>query len=170
MNKEIAQLDATHQKLLDLIEPIEDEDFGRRPSPDRWSLAEIVHHLSLVERRVIGELEGGLSRPPVRMGLLQRLMPISWLVGSRVVRVKAPKSVEPLDPLPSKEEVIANYESVRAGTKEFGIRHGRERLKQLAMKHPFLGTFDGVSAILFIGHHELRHFKQIKETIKKIEG
>ena len=167
--KEIARLDATHRKLLDMIEPLDDELFARRPSPDRWSIAEIVHHLCLVEQRVIAQLEAALDAPPPRMKLRERLMPVALLVGSRVVRVKAPRAVEPLD-APSKKEVVANYESVRARLKEFGTRLGRERLQQLAMKHPFLGTFDGVRAISFAGHHEQRHYKQIKETIKQIGG
>jgi hypothetical protein len=167
MKKEIARLDATHQKLLDLIQPIDDERFRQRPAPDQWSIAEIVHHLCMVEQRVLEELERSLERPAVHVGLLQRLIPVRLLVGRRVVRVKAPKTVEPLD-APSKEEVIANYEQVRRTLKEFSATHGRQRLQQIGIKHPFLGQFDGVGAISFVGHHETRHIKQIKETIKKI--
>lgn len=169
MERVFAQLDATHRKLMDAITPIDDESFRRRPSPDEWSIAEIVHHLCLVEQRVIKELERGLSGPAVRVRLLQRVMPLRLLVGSRVRRIKAPKPFEPLN-APSKEEVIANYESVRRSLKDFSAEHGRAGLKKLPLKHPFLGTFDGVSAVAFVGHHELRHFKQIKETIKKING
>ncbi|HVG31872.1 MAG TPA: DinB family protein [Pyrinomonadaceae bacterium] len=167
MKNEIARLDATHQKLLDLIQPIDDERFRQRPAPDQWSIAEIVHHLCMVEQRVLEELERSLERPAVHVGLLQRLIPVRLLVGRRVVRVKAPKTVEPLD-APSKEEVIANYEQVRRTLKEFSATHGRQRLQQIGIKHPFLGQFDGVGAISFVGHHETRHIKQIKETIKKI--
>ncbi|HEX8144836.1 MAG TPA: DinB family protein [Pyrinomonadaceae bacterium] len=167
MKKEIAKLDANHQKLIATIEPLTDEHFTRRPSADEWSIAEIVHHLCLVERRVLGELEGALDKAPVRVGLLQKLMPVGLLVGRRIVRVKAPKGVEPLDP-PSKAETIANYQEVRRSLKEFSARHGQERLRQLGLKHPFLGTFDGVGAIAFVGHHEMRHFRQIKEIIKKL--
>ena len=167
MKKELARLDSTHQKLLDLILPIDDERFGQRPAPDQWSIAEIVHHLCMVEQRVLEELERSLEKPAVHVGLLQRLIPVRLLVERRVVRVKAPKTVEPLDS-PSKEEVIANYEQVRRTLKEFSATHGRERLQQIGIKHPFLGQFDGVGAISFVGHHETRHIRQIKETIKKI--
>jgi uncharacterized damage-inducible protein DinB len=167
MEKAIAELDSIHGKLLDTITPLTDERFARRPSPDQWSIAEIVHHLCLVEQRVIVELEGALEKPPVHVGLLQKLVPVSLLVGRRMVRVKAPRTVEPLNP-PSKEEVIANYENVRRSLKEFSAQHGQERIQQLGMKHPFLGTFDGISAISFVGHHEMRHYRQIKETIKKL--
>jgi hypothetical protein len=167
MKKELAQLDATHQKLLDLISPIDDERFQQRPTPDQWSIAEIVHHLCMVEQRVLEELERSLEKPAVHVGLLQRLIPVRLLVGRRVVRVKAPKTVEPLD-APSKADAISNYDRVRRTLKEFSATHGRERLQKIGIKHPFLGTFDGIGAISFVCHHETRHIRQIKETIKKI--
>jgi hypothetical protein len=167
MEKAFAELDAIHQQLLETITPVDEERFARRPSPNEWSVAEIVHHLCLVERRVIAELERALSKPPVKVGFLQRMMPVALLVGRRMVRVKAPTAVEPLDP-PSKEDALANYQSVRESLKAFSATHGGERLQQLAMKHPFLGTFDGVGAVSFVGHHEMRHFRQIKETLRKL--
>ncbi len=167
LEKAIAEMDAVHQRLLETVTPLAPERFSERPSPDRWSVAEIVHHLYLVERSVLGQFEGALSKPPVKVGMLQRLLPVGLLVGRRVVRVKAPKGVEPLNP-PSKEDAIANYNQVRAALKEFSARHGDERLQQLGIKHPFFGTFDGISALRFIGHHELRHFRQIRDVMKRI--
>jgi DinB superfamily len=167
MEKAIAELDAVHQSLLETIEPLTPERFSERPSPDRWSVAEIVHHLYLVERSVLGQFEGALSKPPVKVGLIQRLLPVGLLVGRRVVRVKAPKGVEPLNP-PSKEETIANFNQVRESLKEFSARHGDERLQQLGIKHPIFGTFDAVSALRFVSLHELRHFRQIREVMKRI--
>jgi DinB superfamily len=169
LEKAIAELDAIHGRLLETITPLTEEQFARRPSPTEWGVAEIVHHLCLVERRVLHQLEEALGEPPVKVGLLQRMVPVGLLVGRRVVRVKAPKGVEPLNP-PSKEETIANYNDVRASLKEFSNRHGGERLQQLAMKHPFLGTFDGIRAVNFVGHHEMRHYRQIKKVMKKLGG
>jgi hypothetical protein len=36
-------------------------------------------------------------------------------------------------------------------------------------KHPFFGEIDGTATISFIGYHELRHYKQIREVIKKLD-
>ncbi len=56
LEKAIAGLDAIHGRLLETIGPLTEEQFARRPTPSQWSVAEIVHHLCLVERRVLGEL------------------------------------------------------------------------------------------------------------------
>ena len=167
MKNVIAKLDSLHQRLLDAVTPLDPQKFARRPSETEWSVAEVVHHLNLVEQSVLQELERRLTGPPQKAGLRQRFMPLRFLVGSRFFRVKAPERVVPLDP-PAKEAVIENYNRTRAALKEFGLRHGAARLRQLGIKHPFLGNFDGVRAISFVGYHELRHYKQIQEIIKKI--
>lgn len=167
MNKTLRRLDSIHSKLVDTITPIEDPLFSRSPADKEWSIAEIVHHLCLVEERVIKELETELANPPRRIGFLRKFIPTS-IVASRLLRVKAPRGVNPLNP-PARAEVIANYDAARSRLKELCSTHGRNRLKQVIFKHPFLGEIDGTATISFIGYHELRHYKQIREVIKKLD-
>jgi hypothetical protein len=167
MKKVFAQLDGIHQLLLDTIAPLDEEKFARRPSENEWSVAEVVHHLCLVEERMIEGLQQELSRPPQRPGMLYRFIPYSLLVACRVRRVRAPKFVEPLNP-PPKETVIENYNRLRASFKAISGEHGRARLSQVVLKHPFLGDFNGVKAFAFVGYHEQRHYKQIREIIRQL--
>lgn len=167
MNKTLRRLDSIHSKLVDTITPVEDSLFSRSPADEEWSIAEIVHHLCLVEERVIKELETELAKPPRSIPFLRKFIPTS-IVASRLLRVKAPKGVNPRNP-PARAEVIANYAAVRRRLKELCSTHGGNRLKQVIFKHPFLGQIDGTATISFIGYHELRHYKQIREVIKKLE-
>ena len=41
-----------------------------------------------------------------------------------------------------------------------------ERFRNLVFTHPFLGEIDGVATVSFIGYHELRHYKQIREVLE----
>ena len=166
MDKSLRRLDSIHLKLISAVASLDDSLFSRSPSDGQWSVAEIVHHLCLVENAVIGELEKGLAKPPERISLLRRLMPTS-IVAIRLVRVKAPRAMNPLDP-PGKAEVIANYNAARDRLKALHETHGPTRLKQVIFKHPFLGDITGLATISFVGYHELRHFKQIRETLKKL--
>lgn len=129
-------------------------------------MAEIVHHVDLVEALVIKTLEDALGRPPQRVKLLRRLIPTS-ITSSRVIRVKAPKAVAPQDP-PGKQTGLANLDRTRGRLKEFCATHGNERLRNIAFKHPFLGELDGVATVSFLSYHEQRHYKQIKEVLKKL--
>ena len=153
---------------MNAIAPVDDSLFSRSPSNNEWSMAQIVHHLCLVERAVIGELEKGLARPPQRVSFLRRLIPTS-IVAIRLVRVKAPRGMNPWEP-PGKEEIIANYNAARNKLKELYASHGRNRLKQVVFKHPFLGDIDGLATISFVGYHELRHYKQLREALKRLSA
>jgi DinB superfamily len=166
MKKTLRRLDSIHSKLVGTISPIDDPLFSTSPAAGEWSIAEIVHHLCLVEESVIKGLETELSKPPRRVGFLKKLIPTS-IVASRMLRVKAPESVVPLDP-PARAEVIANYDALRTKLKELCFSHGEDRLKRLVFKHIALGEIDGIAAVSFVGYHELRHYKQIREVIKKL--
>lgn len=168
MKRVLRRLDSAHQKLTDAIAPLDATLFSQRPAKDEWSVAEIVHHLCLVEERVIKDLEKSLAGEPQQISFLKRLVPTA-IVSSRLLRVKAPKAVNPFE-APEKETAIRNFNSARNNLKEFCATHGKNRLRQIVFKHPFLGDIDGVAAISFVGYHEQRHHKQIRETLKKINA
>jgi hypothetical protein len=166
MERVLRRLNLVHQKLLNVVSPLELDVYSQRPTAGEWSVAEIVHHLCLVEDRVIKELEGAIARPPRRVSFLRRFIPTS-IVGVRLVRVKAPKAMNPLD-APVKDTALGNFESTRANLKALCENHGTERLRNLVFTHPFLGEIDGVATISFVGYHEQRHYKQICEVLKKL--
>ncbi len=165
LNKITKRLDSIHQKLLSTVIPLDDTRFTQRPSEGEWSVAEIVHHLCLVEDRVIRDLEKGLASKPDKAGLLTRLMPMA-LVASRVVRFKAPKLVVPLN-APDKTQAIQNFEVVRGRLKSLCSEHGSEGLRRVVFNHPFLGKIEGTAAVSFVSYHEVRHYKQICEVLKR---
>jgi hypothetical protein len=166
MKRALKRLDSVHQKLIDTINLVPPGIFSQRPSNSEWSVAEIVHHLCLVEQRVVKDLEGCLGRPPQRVGFLRRLIPTS-IVSVRLVRVKAPKAVKPLN-APEKDVAIENFNNARGALKELCVIHGRDRFRELVLKHPFFGPIDGVAAVSFVGYHEQRHYKQIREVLHKL--
>ncbi len=167
MNRTLKRLDSIHQRLLETVSPLNEQLFAHPPSENQWSISQIVHHLSLVEERVISELEKELVKPPRQLGFLRTLLPTS-IVASRLIRVKSPKAVIPLN-APGKDANIAKYNAVRNRLKKLYATHGEQRFRQTVFKHPFLGEIHGLATISFVGYHELRHHKQIREVLKKLE-
>jgi hypothetical protein len=166
MKKALQRLDSVHGKLLTAVSTLEPQLYSQRPAEGEWSVAEIVHHLCLVEDRVIKELEGAIARTPRRVGFFRRLIPTS-IVAVRLVRVKAPRAMNPLD-APAKDRALENFARTRSNLKALCATHGQERFRNLIFKHPFLGEMDGVATVSFVGYHERRHYKQIREVLKKI--
>lgn len=168
MKKALKRLDAVHQKLVNIISTLEPNIYTQRPAEGEWSVAEIVHHVWLVEGRVTKELETGISSQPRRVSFLRRFIPTS-IVSQRLIRVKAPKAVNPLDP-PAREVALENFDRTRLNLKALCAAHGEERFRNLVFKHPFLGEIDGVAAISFMGYHEKRHYKQIREVLQQLKN
>jgi hypothetical protein len=167
MKRSLKRLDSVHRKLLEAISPLEPQVFSHQPSESEWSVAQIVQHLCLVEERVLKDLELAIAKEPRSPGLLRRLVPTS-IVASRLLRVKSPKAVTPVTVL-EKNVAIENFNHARDSLKQLCSTHGPDRFKQLVFKHPFLGDIDGVATISFIGYHEQRHYKQIREVLRKLK-
>jgi uncharacterized damage-inducible protein DinB len=167
MNRTLHRLDSTHDRLLATITLVQEEIFSQRPGKDEWSVAEIIHHLCLVEERVIKDLEKAIAGRPQKISFLRRLVPTS-IVAARLLRVKAPKAVNPLN-APEKQVVIENFNAARQRLKQLCSDHGKARLKQVIFKHPFLGDLDGIKTVSFVGYHELRHFKQVREVLRRLQ-
>ena len=177
MNRVLKRLDKVHEKLAATIAPLDEELFARQPANGGWSVAQIIQHLCLVEERVIKDLKKAIARPPQKIKFIKRLVPTS-IVSSRLVRVKAPQAVNPeANPGPSdltvlppgKEAAIANYNRARNDLKNLYVTNGHDRFRQLVFRHPFLGEIDGVATVSFVGYHEQRHYKQIREVLKNLD-
>jgi hypothetical protein len=168
MKKALNRLDAIHQRLISTISPLDPDIYAQRPAEGEWSVAEIVQHLCLVEARVTKELEAAIAREPQRIAFLRRFIPTS-IVGMRLIRVKAPKAMNPLD-APARDQAIENFDRIRSNLKTLCAAHSEERFRNLVFKHPFLGEIDGVATISFIGYHEQRHYKQIREGLGKLRN
>lgn len=168
MKKALKRLDAGHERLISAVSSLEPNVYSERPAEGEWSVAEIVHHLCLVEDRVTKELEAAIAREPRRVGVFRRLIPTS-IVSLRAIRVKAPKAMNPLD-APGRDVAIESFDRIRSSLKTLCATHGEERFRNLVFKHPFLGEIDGVATVSFVGYHELRHYKQMREVLRKISA
>jgi len=166
MNRSLKRLDVIHQNLLDTVQPLDKELFMQRPSDREWSVAEILQHLYLVEERVIKDLTRGIAAEPARVSFFKRFLPTS-IVSLRIRKFQAPKAVNPVE-VPEKQLVLANYNGARQSLKDLCNLHGAKRFRTLVFNHPFLGGIDGRATVDFVGYHEQRHLKQIREVLKKL--
>lgn len=177
MERVLKRLDRVHEKLVATVARLDEGLFAKSPAAGSWSVAQIIQHLALVEDRVIKDLAREVSRPPRNVSFVRRFIPTS-IVSSRLLRVKAPKAVDPegkadateAREVPGKADAIANYNRARNDLKTLCAAHGKDRFRQIVFKHPFLGEIDGVATVSFVSYHEQRHYKQIREVLKQLGG
>jgi len=138
------------------------EKWSSKPKPAKWSAAEIVAHLIMVELAVVGGADRIMQKIPKEFPFLKRLHLPLWLVEVRLIRRKSPM---PLDPslLGNKEEMLAELRGARERTLAFLEETQQRDLSVYMWAHVFLGMLNVYEWFEMIASHELRHTKQIKE-------
>ena len=169
MKSTLKRFDAVHQQLASEVNAVDPALVSKQPAENEWSVAEVVEHLCLVEGAVMGYVKTKLNEPPVKVSFLKKLLPMR-IVSLRVKRLQAPKIVEPSRNLPPMDELLKKYDTIRADTKEVCIKEGRERLRGVCFKHPYLGDMDGAATVSMLAFHEQRHLKQIRQILKKLSA
>jgi uncharacterized damage-inducible protein DinB len=151
-------------RAADAVSP---ENWKTRPAEGRWSAAELVAHLMMVERAVIGKADRIAEKAPKRISLFKRIhLPIA-LVHSRIIRRKSPVQVEP-GMLRDKEDMLAELREVRGRTLAFLEEMKSRDLSEYLWTHPALGNLNTYEWIKFLAAHEIRHAKQMQEIVASI--
>jgi len=153
-------------RLRDVVERVPVASRGTRPSPERWSVAEVLEHLALVEGRVaalfgllladaprLGDDVSGVATDLDRTGMRDRAR-----------RIEAPEAIQPTGTV-SAEAAMATLEETRQRLLALLDRIEAERvdLSKVSRPHPALGPLDGYQWIQAVGGHEERHTMQIAE-------
>jgi hypothetical protein len=136
-----------------------------RANPDRWSPAEIVHHVAMVERRLAKRLasliEQARAFPPETETTSALSTNATGSVVDRTARFMTSEATEPRDTDPTRvwdELMDARREVVSVIQSGDGLALG-----SVTAPHPKLGGFNGYEWIAFIGSHAARHADQIRE-------
>lgn len=158
----VACLAKAQTGLLSAADAVRADDWKIRPSEEKWSAAELVAHLMMVERAVIGKADRVAQKPPKRVSLLKRIHIPMALVESRWIRRKSPVPVEP-EMLREKEVMLAELRTVRQRSLAFLEETKSRNLRDYCWKHPALGTLNTYEWMQFIASHEVRHTKQMRE-------
>jgi len=151
---------------------IQVENWTTKRKAGEWCAAELVAHLIMVERAIVGGADRVVQKTPKRIPYLKRFHLPMWLVEARVIRRKTPL---PLDHslLGSKEAMLAELRAVRERSLAFLEETNRRDLSAYCWPHAFLGVLNIYEWFEMIAAHQLRHTKQIREiaaALPKVVG
>jgi hypothetical protein len=162
-------LDGNRAALRAAVDTVPSSLRETRPAPDRWSVAEVLEHLSRVEEGLTRLLAAKLAEARLT-GALEPERETSAVVGSidqrlildRSHRVTAGERVLPRGELDAAGGLAA-LDSSRAKLRDLLVAHDGMSLGAVSHPHPVLGLIDGYQWFSFIGMHEARHAAQIRE-------
>jgi len=137
---------------------------SERPAADRWSVAEVLEHVAMVEARTAAAFGAMAATAPMRPDAATAgptLFDRGRLL-DRSTKAPAPDFILPKGEMDfvaawaALERAWCDVDALLTSAK------GRD-LSVIGRAHPFLGQLDGYQWLNSIGGHEVRHAAQIRE-------
>lgn len=162
-----AWLESVHLDTRAVFDSIPAEKWKQAPAAGGWSAAELSAHLCQTEEAVRQGMERLFATEPKHVPVWKRFHLPPVMAQSRLRRVKTPLKLD-TSLLDEKEAMLARFDEVRRASLEV-LATGRDRdLSRWRHPHPFMGSFNGFTWFKFLGCHEIRHTKQLREICEGI--
>ena len=157
----------TRNNLVKEITSLSYSQINGRPGMNMWSIAQVCHHLVLVEQATIKAIAWGLKK----VDNTQTERKNVHLMLDRTKKVKSSEIVEPdVEPF----EVQSIIDLLNDSRKKFltflSAIEDKSILSEKSFKHPALGELPLDQWIEQIYLHEQRHTEQIKEIILLLDA
>jgi len=177
------QTSQLHPRLEELIEFLEVQRRGvheavasvppslreRKPAPDRWSVSEVLEHLSLIEQRVAAMLTMRVATarasgvgPDLDTSSVIASYANPGAVVDRTAKITAPPPAQPTGTMDSEAGTQALIQAHTAMVSALRNANGVS-LEQLMQTHPVLGPLNLYHFVVALGLHDQRHAAQIRE-------
>jgi len=172
-----AAIDESRARLVARVESLDDSAQNFRPADGTWTAAEIVEHLSTLERSLLqlatmmlGKIEGAAAAGGTQAGgeAASHFKPFSLddlAEQARGRKFEAPEQVRPRGDVPLADSLARLRES-RAGFAALRPRFELADLSAATYPHPVFGPLNLYQWLAFIGVHEERHLNQIERLLK----
>ena len=150
----------TRNNLVKEITSLSYTQFNGRLGMNMWSIAQVCHHLVLVEQATIKAIAWGLKKVDNTQTERKNVQ----LVLDRTKKFKAPEIVEPdVEPIEVQSIIDLFNDSRKKFLTFLSTIEDKSILAEKSFKHPALGELPLDQWIEQIYLHEQRHTEQIKE-------
>jgi hypothetical protein len=167
------RFDEAHAALRTAVNAVPDGVMTARPGSDRWSVAEVLEHLALVEstfacrmgEAIAAAAAAGLG--PERAERVPLPESLAAILANRSKRRDAPQAVRPtgrLDPARAWAAVERTRDEVRDALTQADGR----ALSTVTYPHPFFGSLTAYQWVELLAAHRDRHTMQIREAVAQL--
>jgi hypothetical protein len=170
----IAYLAEHRRGVHEAVASVPPELRERKPAPDRWSVAEVIEHLSMIERGVAALLTmhvtaaraSGVGPDPDTSSVVASY-PNADAVVDRTTKIAAPKRVQPTGTIDAAAGTRALVQARAVLVSSLQNANG-VCLENLMHTHPVLGPLNLYHWIVALGLHDQRHAAQIREIAQSL--
>jgi uncharacterized damage-inducible protein DinB len=171
----INYLDNERTALREAVERVPPELRDQSPGADRWSVAQVLHHLAIIEKRVglgmakwVNDANTSGIGAETETSSVMNSLPLE-LIADRSKRRNAPDEVRPPGDLDAEAAWTALDQSRETLRAAFLSGDGLA-LSKVIQSHPVLGPINLYQWMLFVGSHEIRHTGQVVEIAEQLGG
>ncbi len=163
----INALHESRERLLAAVQRLSSSQLAYKPAADRWSVAECIEHIILVESSILRAIEKTVQESG---DLPKNALEDDALLAKVADRSKRSKGPERLMPTGrwSDDGLFGEFEAARKRTADFAATTGAS-LRQSGFPHPAFGPLDCYQWLLLIAAHGERHRAQAEEVMASAE-
>jgi len=160
-------LRTSRRKFVATANDVPSELWRASPGAGRWSSAEVVAHVTMVEQAIIAGAKKVLQAAPKRVPFLKRLHAPVALAAWRGTKRRSPVGLD--QSLVTDRPAALNHLNIaREATVGFIESTRGQDLRVYRFPHPFLGNLNIYDWFRMIAYHDLRHAQQIREVVETI--
>lgn len=163
-DRALQYLETTKKNIVDATRGLSDAQWNFKPSPFRWSVAQVMEHIAITEDllREIAENQVKKAPPAPDRDLKKTDDAVLSVVPDRSKKFQAPEQLRPTNQFGSPEASLKHFLESRAKTVE--LLKNTPDLRAHVVESGLLGKIDVYQRVLFIGAHSERHTKQLNEV------
>lgn len=161
----VNQLKASREKFVNAVTGLSEAQLKFKPTPDRWSVAEVAEHITLAEDFLFNYANNGVLKTPATPEKERKITDDQVLaaVTDRSVKAQAPEPAKPTGKFKTISETMLEFEKKRARTIDF-VKTTPIDLRSHFSGFGNRGEIDGLQWFLVISAHCDRHIAQINEV------
>ena len=163
-DRALQYLESTKKGVLEATKGLSDAQWNFKPSPFRWSVAQVMEHIAASEDFLREIVEGQVLKapaPPDR-DIKQLDEKVLSTIPDRAIKASAPAPLRPTNRYGSPDAALKHFLESRAKTVE--LLKTRDDLRAHAVDTALGGKLDAYEWILVIAAHSERHTKQLNEV------
>ncbi|HVS81287.1 MAG TPA: DinB family protein [Pyrinomonadaceae bacterium] len=171
----LSYLDTERSALREAVELVPPALRNQSPGTDRWSVAQVLQHLAIIEKRIgmgmtkwVADARAGGTGPETETSSVMNSLPLQ-LIADRSKRRDAPEEVRPQGDADAKSAWAA-LEQSRETLRTAILAGDGLALGEVVQPHPVLGPINLYQWALFVGSHETRHTGQIREIASQLNA
>ena len=158
-------LAASRERLLNTVNGLTKEQTRFRAARDRWSVADCVEHVTIVEKAVLKKIQSMvLSQHQPEPTATTPDDAILSGVSNRSPRCTAPAEALPRRRWTEVGELLRQFEAARERSLRF-VAVTQSDLRAYFFAHPQFGELDCYQWLLFLGAHAERHARQADDVV-----